>query len=119
MQDWPLEVADPNRVEEFLHLYAHSEDEEVRFALMELILYSLDERDDRGEARWSHVEELMVAAGPLHAQAVIYWSCLEQASDGAYKPISRPDEQFGITPLARRALARLRHEIGFTELVLG
>jgi len=130
-QDWPYEVPDASRVDEFIDLYEATVDDDERFALMELILYSLDESPEEvvlrwprvmpqaGRARWPQVEELLVAAGPLHAHQIIYWSCVEAGPDGVWRGneawVGSP-EMFGITPLARRALTRLRGELGFPPL---
>jgi hypothetical protein len=43
-QDWPLEVADSDRIAEFLDFYEHeSLDDQERYHLMELIVASLEE----------------------------------------------------------------------------
>ncbi|RLB49193.1 MAG: hypothetical protein DRJ42_21565 [Deltaproteobacteria bacterium] len=118
MQDWPLLVADPARVEEFIELYEASTEDEERFALMELVLCSLDEMPDAGKSLWPRVEELLVIAGPLHAYPVIEWSCVEEETDGSWTLEGEDDGLFAVTPLARRALLRLREEIQFTELWL-
>jgi len=134
MQDWPLEVADAGRVDEFIELYEANVDDDERFALMVLVLHSLDEMPEEvvelwprvmpqaGRALWPRVEELLVAAGPLHAHSIIYWSCVVEGPDGVWRGEETWNdchpEMFGITPLARKALSRLREEIGFPQLSL-
>ncbi|TXD39645.1 hypothetical protein FRC96_06885 [Lujinxingia vulgaris] len=43
MQDWPIEVSDADRVDEFLHALIAAQDREERICLLELVLASLDE----------------------------------------------------------------------------
>lgn len=44
MQDWEYEVADPNRIDEFIDAYLSNElNEDEKFALMETILQSFEE----------------------------------------------------------------------------
>lgn len=44
MQDWPLEVSDPERVEAFTSFYDEVDDPAVRFDVMQLALFSYEER---------------------------------------------------------------------------
>lgn len=116
MQDWPLEVADPERIDEFLALYESCEDENELFFLMQLVLYTLEELPQGGLQLWPRVEPLLVAHGRLHAESIIYWSCGEFDARGLWVPDPEEDHQFPIMPLARRALIRVRDLIRFDEL---
>jgi hypothetical protein len=44
MQDWPLEVSDYNRVEEFCAFYDRTIDPNIKFSTMQLALFSYDDR---------------------------------------------------------------------------
>src|SRR5262249_46288428 len=105
MQDWPWEVADGGRVDEFLRVYEGvglSDDERV--ALMEIILQSFE---DLGQTigldpRWHRTLELLDRNIDLHAYSVWYWSDLENED---------ADEQWLITPFLRRILDKHRDRL--------
>ena len=93
LQDWPLEISDGKRVGEFCDFYERARlDENTRFALMELILFSLEicEEQERWEPR---VESLLCQDFVLHLHRVNYWRCVD---------VSDPAEGFPITPMCRR-----------------
>jgi hypothetical protein len=92
MQDWPLEVADPKRVREFVALLQRANDDDDRFALMELCC---------------------TRSTLVFAQLIVYWSCTEDET-GAWHLTQDPDEQFSITPLMREVLDRVAAAIGIT-----
>ena len=71
MQDWPLEVANPARVSEFLRYYQEGDwSDSERFGIMQLILYSLDEHGHSQEIEshpnWDTVSKLLVQNAGLH-----------------------------------------------------
>jgi hypothetical protein len=129
-EDWPVEAADPARIEEFCAFYSSGDlTGAEKIALMHLIIASLDEyllqtppgeQDARiGEA----VERLLRADFPLHAEAVQSWARLD-VPEGVSPGISLPpdigndfdlstlgdDEDeagwvFYVTPLMRRIWA--------------
>src|SRR5262245_3175582 len=83
MQDWAWEVSDPARLDDFLNTYekaALSDDE--RFALMEMILQSFEDRDADpvGDSRWSRVLECLQRNLELHSSSIKYWASLEAKS---------------------------------------
>lgn len=96
MQDWEVEVADFARVAEFLAAYSgpsYSDDD--RFALMELIVASLDDGARAGHQlgeHWARTRRLLLGNGRLHAQTLSYWA---RGND------DDPEHQFAITPLIR------------------
>jgi hypothetical protein len=110
MQDWPLEVSDPSRLKEFVDGYQTMELNEVeKFALMELILFSLEESDQLDEWLYGwhsvgdnetllrQIERLLCRDFLLHLHTVNYWRCADE-------PETDPDTGsiFQITPMMRR-----------------
>jgi hypothetical protein len=98
MQDWPWEVADPVRLDEFLAAYEHgglSDDE--RFILVEIILESFEESgsDLAADPRWVRVLNLIAKYPRVHAGSVWYWAALGVS----------PDPAFRIAPFMRELLA--------------
>lgn len=81
-QDWAIEVADGDRLDELLDSYENAGlDPEERYWLLELIVASLDERlriagDD--EAIGARVHRHLVAAFAEHRGTVRYWACLDE-----------------------------------------
>ena len=103
MQDWPLEVSDANRLEEFCDLYefgAEDLDTETRFALMQLILYSLEiAGEEIFAAMEQRIERLLCQDFQLHIHTLNYWRMSEEPED------ADPETIFPPTPLARRVWA--------------
>lgn len=102
MQDWEWEVADPNRIEEFLGAYESGElTEDERFVLMETIIQSFEESEYSltGNPLWerilSHLEENIA----LHIYTVWYWADLEEEFSDNWR----------VTPSIREILERHRH----------
>jgi len=80
MQDWEWEVADPNRIDEFLHLYEQgSLTDDERFALMETIIQSFEDLTHRPESdpRWGTVLDTLSLNSDLHISTIWYWASLE------------------------------------------
>ena len=105
MQDWPWEVADAERLDEFLDAYDSgglSDDE--RFTLMEIILQSFEDLgSSRGfDARWHRALDVLDRNIDLHAYSVWYWSDLENENT---------DELWLVTPFLRRLLERHRYRL--------
>ncbi|MEZ5414194.1 MAG: hypothetical protein R3F03_07760 [Opitutaceae bacterium] len=79
MQDWPLEVANPARLSDFLHHYEIEKDIERRRLIAELIAYSLN--DAFSLARPS--TEMLERAGKVmrtHVDLLEYWACRDAAT---------------------------------------
>jgi hypothetical protein len=98
MQDWDIELADPMRVNIFCNLYDTGRlDTEEKFALMRLIVASLDDLLSAGEkgnaAIVQRVEPLLRQDFALHLHTIEYW-CLQEETD--------PENVFAVTPLLRR-----------------
>jgi hypothetical protein len=100
-QDWAIILAAPVRLHEFCDLYESGTiDEETRFALMCLIVSSLDDILYEGELRGEtaqrtveRVEALLRRDFVLHFHTISYW-CLHEETD--------PDNVFRVTSLLRR-----------------
>jgi len=97
MQDWPLEVADPARLEEFVRHYAERDLEgDDRFALMKLIVASFDDADDASkEEAWPAIRDILRVDADLHAYTIYYWSCWDA------EEVDDPDQQFRASPYLR------------------
>lgn len=78
MQDWQWEVADADRLDEFLEAYdSGALDDDERFTLMEIILQSFEEllAGGRGlDARWERTLDLVDRNIDIHAFSVWYWA---------------------------------------------
>ncbi|MFD6393717.1 hypothetical protein [Nocardia sp. NPDC060259] len=112
MQDWPIEVSDPARLDEFVCLLlANKADWELSFWLLDLVLQSAQDdlvitpaQDDLPERTEPLVDALVAVweatQAPGIAQRLEYWACLEA---------SAPDEMFFVSPLVREARRRIGH----------
>jgi hypothetical protein len=101
MQDWPLEVSDPARVEEFCAFYDRESDALVRFDAMQLALFSYDERDDNAPlSGW--FERTLCRDFALHGNTVAYWAALERERDDPELTKPEPEFVFRISGLLRR-----------------
>lgn len=80
MQDWPYEVANPDRVEEFLAvLIGKPISPDVQFTLLDLVLQSVEETSinllgsEIGEKLASHITR----NSDVHAYQVWYWAAFD------------------------------------------
>lgn len=85
-QDWDIELADPSRVDEFLrYLESHDLSEDARFALMALIIASLDDLSYEGDLDAGLVKRtvaLLEAGRPLYDDLILYWRQDGESPDG-------------------------------------
>jgi len=97
MQDWPLEVADADRIGEFLILYEQGNlSSDDRFALMALVVASFDDWLSAGGTNGSvlrRIQEHLTAEISLHEPTIHYW-CQFDESD--------PESLFWATPFMRK-----------------
>ena len=105
MQDWPIEVSDPQRLGEFVQvLITHRADQELACWLLDLVLESAGDRDDLHD--WTETLVAALTAG---------WQATESAAiAGVFESWARPDatdpdEFFPVTPLVREARRRIGH----------
>lgn len=103
-QDWDIEVADGDRVDEFLSAYRGEDlDDDDRFLLMAIIVASLNERKAAGREigdLWPGVAALLRRDASLHASTIAYWCC---GSD------PDPEHHFAVTPELRRLWRDVNH----------
>ena len=92
MQDWPLEAADHERVEEFLRHYHGADRPEVRRGIVAVILCSLDKAFAAGPLPAVLLERAATVL-KKHPELLEYWLCPEAKSE---------DEMFPITPWIRQ-----------------
>jgi hypothetical protein len=105
MQDWPWEVADPGRLDEFLEAYLDPNlNDDERFTLMEIMLQSFEDLGVKVtiDPRWHRALDILDQRIDLHAYSVWYWSDLEN---------DNRDEQWRVTPFLRQVLAKHRDRL--------
>lgn len=95
-QDWDVELADADRIDEFLRAYEEQNlTDAERTALMSLVIASADAYvAERGvlPERWSDVGRLLLRDEELHKSALEYWRVPDEED---------PDGWFHITPALR------------------
>lgn len=104
MQDWPIEVADPRRLGEFVELLnANKADWELSFWLLDLVLESAEGGlPERIEPLVDTLVAVWAATrAPGIAHRLEYWA-LPDACD--------PEEMFAVTPLVREVRRRIGHD---------
>jgi hypothetical protein len=95
IQDWDIQLADPNRVEEFCQLYSQLNHDDERFTLMTLIVASLDQQLQNGNADeklMTLVKLLLDRQFNLHQDTIEYWCEFEE---------DNPEHFWKITPMMR------------------
>lgn len=98
-QDWDVEMADQNRIDEFIIFYNEVElTEEMKYATMSLIVASYDDflnsqeldKDDR----WDEIKKLLISEKTVFKDLIEYWAIESEAID-----------LFRVTPLIREVKA--------------
>jgi hypothetical protein len=99
MQDWDIELADSNRVQEFCDVYeSEGLDSNEKQALMALIIASYDDYlEERGNEvfLWNKIAALLRKDCDLHKSTMLYWLCVDN---------EELIGEFAITPLIRALL---------------
>jgi hypothetical protein len=96
MQDWPIEVADPNRLDDFITHYEEESREDFRLATMTLVFASLDEAFSQGQPdthALGRIDALLHRDSDILRPLVLYWSCPDADST---------DEMYPLTPWLRQ-----------------
>ena len=96
MQDWKWQIADTNRIDEYLRLYhSNSLTDDERFTLMETIIQAFADlpAELSTDPRWEAVLETLNRNIRLHAHSVWYWAFLENES---------LDDCWTVTPFMRK-----------------
>lgn len=85
MQDWPWEVADSERIEDYIQLYDRAADA-GRIVIMEMLLQAATEQSNFKKLRlaWGKIEVLLTQNAHLHASTAQYW-CLRDRDEQAFK----------------------------------
>jgi hypothetical protein len=102
MQDWQWEVADPERLDEFLAVYNLPElTDDERFVLMEIIIESFEETSAilEHDPGWHAVLDWLDHNIAIHAHTVWYWSCDDEVLENCWR----------VTPYLRLVRDRHRH----------
>jgi len=97
-QDWDIEMADSNRINDFLKFFQQNDlsvDEKI--AVMSLILASyedfLNENDLEIDNRWKDVSSILETERVIFVDLINYWSLNNEVEE---------DNLFRITPLMRK-----------------
>ncbi len=99
-QDWELEAADSERIEEFLEAYGQLKlSRRQRFSLGELVVASLDELASVSPSLESRVLKLLASDPVLHGYTMDSWSA-DDTTD--------LNEAFAVSGLMRRLRAQVR-----------
>ncbi|MFZ6768199.1 hypothetical protein ACO0LM_14145 [Undibacterium sp. Di26W] len=114
MQDWAYEVADANRIDEYLAAYDSGElSHDEKFTLMAMLLQSFWDAIDEGKSflqiTWKHFLDLLERDIDIHIYLVWYWSSVDKPE----ADIENPDYMFSISPFIRPIL--LRHQGKFAR----
>jgi hypothetical protein len=85
MQDWEWEVANQNRIGEFLKLYESNElSEGEQFSLMEIIIQSVEDSETAvGSIEWAHTLRILDERMSVHVHSVWYWAMPDEGNHGA------------------------------------
>jgi hypothetical protein len=100
MQDWEWEVADPDRVEEFLNEYKNGNNtDDEKFVLLEMLVQSFEESelDLNKNEKWKELQELFQSNFKIHEYTIWYWSVFDAESK---------EEQWRVTPFMRELYAK-------------
>jgi hypothetical protein len=113
MQDWPLEVSDRDRVEEFCAFYDRTVDCPVKFDAMQLALFSYDDylryslfsarkqtQLDKTLSEW--FDRTLRRDFALHGHTIAYWAILDRESNDPELSITDPQFVFAISGQLRR-----------------
>ena len=93
MQDWEWEVADADRIDEFLTVFLSGQlDEDQRFVLLETLIQSFDYLGAalHEDCRWPELLRVVEECIEVHIYTVWYWADLEgDCDDWAVRPYFR------------------------------
>lgn len=98
-QDWDIELADKNRVDEFISFYNDNDlSIDMRYGTMSILPASYDDLlDDTGidrDYRWREIERMLKSDKQVFLELVDYWAIEHEVAD-----------LFRITPLVREVRA--------------
>ena len=95
-QDWDIEMADSNRIDEFIKFYKESHlCDDKKVAVMSLILASYDdllnENNLEIDDRWNEIKSILKSEMIIFVDLIDYWSLSNEEEDNLFQ----------ITPLVR------------------
>ena len=108
MQDWEYEVADFDRIDDYLVAYQSGElSDDERFSLMEMLMEAFRGSDGlETSTRFGLVLKLIEASMGLHLYTIWYWACMDSELEDAFENapfmreiIARHPNQFEIETL--------------------
>jgi hypothetical protein len=113
MQDWPLEVSDRRRVEEFCAFYDRAINPVVKFDTMQLALFSYDDglrysqysegqRTQLDEARATWFDRTLRRDFALHGNTIADWATLDRDREDPEFSLTDPEFVFAISGQLRR-----------------
>jgi len=96
-QDWDIEMADSNRISEFLKFYqCNVLSSEKKLVLMSLIIASYDdflsENNIKIDSRWNEIKSILEPERIIFAGLIDKWSCINEKDN---------QNVFSITPFMR------------------
>ncbi|WP_367330220.1 hypothetical protein [Sphingobacterium multivorum] len=96
-QDWDVEMADSNRIDEFIDFYKNNKlSTDEKLAMMSLILASYDDllndNDLLVDSRWDKIRSILEMDKIYFIDLINYWSLINVVDDDLFK----------ITPLIRK-----------------
>ncbi|MCR9141059.1 MAG: hypothetical protein NXI24_02220 [bacterium] len=93
MQDWEIECANPERVEEFTRYYVENNlDDDEKFTLMALILGSFEEYCESAspaEGLWRRIKNLLIQDHEIQKTHIVYYQCRESNDEAEFFSISK------------------------------
>ena len=94
MQDWPYEVSEPEKIDQYFKYYDQVTDEDEKFYLMELLIQATDEQTEilKFNQYWLEVKTRLTKNFPIHEYTVHYWSSFENEN---------LEDSWNITPYMR------------------
>jgi hypothetical protein len=94
-QDWTYTIVESDRIEEYIQAYdTKITDEDTKFSLMEMIIQSLTEQEDKKlmNEKWKLVKPILNKDFDLHEYTIYYWCCWDN---------DNIDDYWEVTPLMR------------------
>ena len=88
MQDWPYQVADPNRTEEFFNALKYFKTEQdTQFTLMDLVLQSLEKsKIELSDSKLAYaIQRYLKRNYAIHAYQVWYWAAFDTDLTDAWR----------------------------------
>ena len=104
MQDWPWQVADSARIDEFMAAFEEfKNDPDVRYTLMDVLIQSFEELDVdlRSDQNWQTLLTWLERDFETHAYQVWYWSGFE----------NEDLDDWRVSPFLRQLWARRHTEV--------